>query len=192
MLHWMLSTDRGYHEIQVNGEIEYVPIIMRPYFLRVLRGVAEQGSLGRVSLVPRSNPDSHSPGHHGEVLWVEVESGASAEALAKFKPAPTLILRKGATVYRTALWAMARPLTESWLTAANKRLAHALGTPKKYANLNHTILTPGSVVAGKTIEVESLSTNLYAPDQVVGRHRPDKRPLKDAPVSKWNRDRQAA
>lgn len=191
-LHWMLSTDKGVHEVQVNGEIEYIPVSERRYFLRVLQGVASQGSLGYVSLAPRNMPDRHAAAPHCEVLWVEVESGPSAELLASFKPEPTLILRHGNTVRRTALWATSRPLTETWTVQAVKRIAHALSAPKKYARIEHVIPTPGSIVGpNKKVSVELLTANLYAPDEVVGKRRPDRRPLKDAPVSKW-RERQAA
>lgn len=84
-----------------------------------------------VGAVPRQRPDARYLAG-ANVLWARLETGKHAEALARFRPAPSLVLREGKSPRRVALWALSSPLSLSYLERANRRLAHRLGTKKKW------------------------------------------------------------
>lgn len=114
------------------------------------------------------------------VLWVRVESRREAENLARFRPAPTLIVREGATHRRVALWSLRQPLSYEWLVRANKRIAHSLFAAKKWAAPEFTLPVPGSCLRlGRArpvpVHLERFEAVLFSPRDVVGalREAPD-------------------
>jgi hypothetical protein len=85
------------------------------------------------------------------VLWCRVESRKQADALRRFRPSPTLVVREGESCRMTALWSLRRPLAYEWLLRANKRIAHRLGAAKKWAEPEFTFPAPGSCLrAGRS------------------------------------------
>jgi hypothetical protein len=93
-------------------------------------------------------------------LWVDCDTPAAVDALRAFTPAPAIVIRSGSGENRHAYWTLTRPLTAAAATAANRRLAHALGAdpgavtsaaailrPPGTRNHKHTPPTP--VVAGR-------------------------------------------
>ena len=143
-----------------------------------------------VGAIPRRKPE---PGYlaRANVLWARLETGKHAEALARFRPAPTMVLREGKSPRRVALWALAEGLTLDWAERANKRIAHQLGTKKKWGEAERDLHPPGTtlVLGTKPVPVwaEHLDPGaLFIARGVVGH-------LRDAPdANAWKRERDAA
>lgn len=114
------------------------------------------------------------------VLWARCETKDAVKRLGWFKPRPTLVLREGSTSRYVALWELENALAYEWLVRANKRIAHKLGSAKKWAEAEFTFSAPGSCLrAGRSrpvpVHVESFEPlAVYRPRDVVGR-------LKEAP-----------
>lgn len=124
------------------------------------------------------------------VLWARVEGKREAQALARFRPVPSIVLREGSTSRYVALWQLRNPLGYEWLVRANRRIAHKLFAPKKWVAPEFEFAVPGSCLrAGRSrpvpVRVESLSDVVYTPRQVVGA-------LKEAPDPAAWRDKVAA
>lgn len=105
------------------------------------------------------------------VLWARVEDPAGRDALAGFAPAPTLVLADGSA--RTALWALAQPLSRRWTVDLNKRLAHRVGAKKLYAERWFEFAPPGAVLrAGRgrpvAVGVEAWTGELHSARAVAG------------------------
>lgn len=136
-----------------------VPVVAESYETRLRLSSARDASMERW--------------HHCRVIWCVVESSASAVALARFKPRPTLVLGEGRTVRQTALWALSRPLGWELAVRANRRLAHRMRGPKRYVEPDHAIRVPGSLVCDgrvRPIRVEVREMNpdaVYLPAEVV-------------------------
>lgn len=99
-----------------------------------------------VGAVPRRQPEE---GYMGGawVLWARLETGKHAEALARLRTGPTLVLREGKSPRRVALWALAEPLNMVWLERANRRIAHQLGTKKKFAAAEFALHPAGTTLS---------------------------------------------
>lgn len=67
-------------------------------------------------------------------LWLRLESAAQARQTAKVLPSPTIVLRRGSTVQRVCVWALTAPLHYRWAERGMRRMAHAVGSPKKWTN----------------------------------------------------------
>jgi hypothetical protein len=126
------------------------------------------------------------------VLWAVVANGDGVRKLERFRPRPTLVLAEGDTFRRTAVWALARPLTWDWTVRGNRRLAHWFGGPKRFAQPDHMMRAPASYVRhGRVVPVpitviEQNDDALYLPADVV-RH------LRDAPEpDAWRRRQEVA
>jgi hypothetical protein len=71
------------------------------------------------------------------VLWAWCENrDAVRRAHRRFRPAPTMVLRMGASCRRLLLWGLREPLSELTAEGDNKRIAYALHAPQKYAQAN--------------------------------------------------------
>jgi hypothetical protein len=125
------------------------------------------------------------------VLWARVEGKKEAQALARFRPVPTLVLREGSTQRYVALWELDRELNYDWLLRANRRIAHKLFAPKKWTDAEFVFAAPGSCLrSGRSrpvpVRVESFEpAGIYRPRDVVGK-------LKEAPDPDAWRERTAA
>ena len=123
-------------------------------------------------------------------LHVRVEGKKQADALRRFRPVPTFVIREGSTSRYVAFWMLRAPLTR-WAdsTRANKRIAHALGATKKHAfSGDFWFPVPGSVLrAGRSrpvpVVVARAGIEAYTVREVVGRLRdaPDPNSWRDAP-----------
>ena len=60
------------------------------------------------------------------VLWVDCDTRASVEALERFSPAPSMVIRSGGRGGRHAYWALQQRVGARELEEANHRLAEAL------------------------------------------------------------------
>jgi hypothetical protein len=106
-------------------------------------------------------------------LWAVVDTGEGAAKLARFRPRPTIVLREGDTIKRTAVWALTRPLQWEYTVKGNRRLAHQFQGPKKFVQPDHALRTPGSfVVDGRVVPIpvvpdELNPQGLYTAAQVV-------------------------
>ena len=110
------------------------------------------------------------------LLWVRTESGRAASRLRSFRPAPTVVIREGASVRYVAFWALSDPLEGDWLDRANRRLAHALDCPKKHASTAFTFQLPGTILrAGRSrplpVELVRYEPEVLSAREVVGRLR---------------------
>ena len=163
----MLGSSGGFHAFRFeDADTAWVDVPDRRRFTRCCQGAVEVGA------VPYGD---ESYQHHGDsaVLWARIESGASLALLRAFKPYPTLLLREGQTVRYTALWAVHKPLSPENVERANKRIAHALKTAKKWAHPKFMFQPAGSKGA-RSVEVAYQSAELYPVGRVIGR-------LADAP-----------
>jgi hypothetical protein len=108
-------------------------------------------------------------------FWVRVEGTKQNEWLQRFKPQPTVILREGGSSRRWALWALDHPIRWTGVDKGNRRIAHRLRAPKKWAEPERLWLpAPGTclrrgVSRPVPVVVERLEVCSFAPLDVVGR-----------------------
>jgi CHC2 zinc finger/RepB DNA-primase from phage plasmid len=76
------------------------------------------------------------------VLWVDCDTQQAVDALQAFRPAPAIVVRSGTSEHRHAYWTLTEPLDADATTAANRRLAHALGADAGAVTTAATILRP--------------------------------------------------
>jgi len=79
----------------------------------------------------------------GHVLWVDLDSPESIEALECFEPAPSMVIRSGGGG-KHAYWSIWPPLAPDWLERANKRLALALDADMRATDCARILRPPGS------------------------------------------------
>lgn len=146
--------------------------------VRRVRAVDERLS-GQVLLsIPRKKLGGGAP--YATVLWARVEGDKQRKALDRFRPVPPVVVQEGASTRAVAFWPLDRALGWEWIVRANKRIAHRLGTPKKWADPDEFLFpAPGSCLrAGRSRPLPVVMTRLepvhFTARQVVGR-------LKDAP-----------
>lgn len=158
----------------------YLPVGARAAFDRLVEpGVDDGLSDVAVSLVPRRDQSEHAVGLAG-VMWVKLDTGAQLKRLQAFRPGPSLVLREGESVRRTAVWFVDPHPNVVQLERGNRRLAHAVGAKKKYADATTLVHPPGVVLRyGRdrrpvVVHVEHYSGEFFTPGQVAGR-------LRDAP-----------
>lgn len=124
-------------------------------------------------------------------FWARVEGTEQNEWLQRFAPTPTVILREGASSRRWALWALEHPVRWVGVDKGNRRIAHRLRAPKKWAEPEKLWMpAPGACLRRDLarpvpVVVERLGIETYPPLDVIGR-------LKDPPAADAWRDRVAA
>lgn len=138
---WVALNAPGHFLCHLDGHARWLPTAERTRFSRTFGGAATLGDTAYLHPCPRYGFERQSVANCA-VLWVRSESTVETEALLSWSPKPTLILREGDTVKHTALWALAGELDPLLTMRLNKRLAHAIGTAKKFANPEHFVLTP--------------------------------------------------
>lgn len=108
-------------------------------------------------------------------LWARVEGTKQWRALLAFRPAPTIILREGASSRADAIWGLDRALSPDWARKGSERLAYALRASRKFADPDTAVIhPPGSCLRdGRThpvpVVVHSCTDEIYSARQVVGR-----------------------
>jgi hypothetical protein len=113
-------------------------------------------------------------------LWAVTEGKDPAKKLARFRPAPTIVLREGTSSRLWAIWALNNPAAHEHIVRANKRIAHRLGTAKKWADPDALLVpAPGSCLReGRArpcpVVVAALQPTFHTMRQIVGQ-------LRDAP-----------
>lgn len=173
LYHLTGGTGRGFREVWIENHCWWIETTDRDDFARKLQAI--RILRGEISPVPRLRPDDSAPFDASACLWVRVETRKAAEKLLAFEPKPTLILRDGLTVKRTAFWWLSRELPEPWLKRATERLAHHFGAPRMYADpARFNFAPPGSTVGVQPIGYERMTLDLWHPNQIVGG-------MKDAP-----------
>jgi hypothetical protein len=136
---------------------------------------------GQISVVPRQDKGKSWSTGRAPVAWAVLQTSAARQALERFRPAPTVVLRAGRTQLRWALWALAAPLWGSYIEQATERLAYALHGLRRAASSETLIPCPWSVLDGRQIVVEFEQPEIYTAKQVVGH-------LRDAPpLHNWRR-----
>lgn len=169
---WALLIGRGEGDHAVRARLDdgamhtlWSPVVDRERFAW-LAGLPDSD----VHAAPRRDRDQGAA-EHSLCLWVRIASGKSVEALKRFRPAPTLVLRWPGTVQHVAFWSLDRALDPHYTFQANKRLAYALGCKQKSGDPWAFRFEPGWPVEFEQPEV-------YTARQVVGA-------LKDPPEPKW-------
>lgn len=175
---------RGFHLFRFREPEDtfFLPVRARLIFAALVEGQAWDREPS-VTAVPMLEDGNYRVHDLSTVLWARVESGESARRLEAFRPAPTMILRDGRTVKRTALWALHSPLELMWVKELNRRLQHAFLAPKKFAEVDFELHPPGAVLrAGRSrpLEVwaERVGDGCYGAKEIAG-HLP-KSPDPDA------------
>lgn len=169
---------------EVWGEV-YVPVADRARF-EFYCGLEDAA----VSLVPRRFEDEQGGLSRAGVMWCKLDTGRQAAALERLRPAPSVVLREGSSVRRTALWFVSPAPNVAQLERGNRRLAHAVGAKKKFADPGQLFHPPGVTLRwGRdrrplVVTVEFWSGEVYTPGEVAGR-------LRDAPEP-WSPERAAA
>jgi hypothetical protein len=172
----MLWGDGGqYHEVKVAGATCWVPCEQPRTLARLLRSDDVH-----VGLVPRTAKDQYALAP-AWVLWARLETPDCAQRLARFRPAPTLVAREGASSRRIALWALCEPLEGMWVTRATERLASHLKGRRGAADASALLPSPFTrLTAGRArpsrVYVEYVSETYTTARQIVGR-------LSDAPAT---------
>jgi hypothetical protein len=103
------------------------------------------------------------------MLWVRLERGECGARLARFQPAPTLVIREGATARRWAYWALSDPLHGFAVDEANQRLAWAWRGRRAVAAATTLVLSPFTRLQHGDPFCEFESTTISTPGQIVGR-----------------------
>lgn len=150
----------------------FVPVGARLCFSALVEGQAwdREPSMRAVPMVAAGNHRLHDL---SSVLWARVETGESARLLEAFRPRPTLVLRDGQTMKRTALWALHTPLNLDWVKELNRRLQHRFAAPKKFAETDFSFHPPGVFLRwgrSKPLEVwaEHVGDGLYGAREIGG------------------------
>lgn len=133
-----------------------------------------------VNAIPYLEIGSHLHHVRGNLLWARTDTGKAAEKLRRFKPRPHVVLREGTSSRYVAFWALDRVLDYDDQERFNKRIAHWLGTPKKWSSPGFRFALPGSIVReGRKrpvpVQLARYVPGILEPLQVVGR-------LRDAPA----------
>lgn len=191
-LFFALGTPKGYHEILWHEDGRRVRHDVRVDELERFCGLIEY--LGEteevaVSLVPRPRP-GWGTASRSNVLWCRAESKKQLERLRRLQARPSIVLREGSTLRYLAIWELAEPVGPEELERWNKRLAHAIGAPKKYAAPEEMFVPPGACLRdGRSRPVPIVhaggSSRVWSAAQVVGR-------LRDAPDPDAWREQRAA
>lgn len=197
----MLGVDGGFHELQWPHPSEairarntrpvrsFVACDDRARFFDLVGEFTETDvSVGReltISAAPRLAVGRSWPSHDPCALWARCEGSASAGFLARFRPRPTLVLREGGNARYVALWALRAPLRLESAERGNKRIAHRLRAPKKWASpmefripVPGTLLTAGRARPVPIVVAEHHPDALYSAREVAA-HLPDPPPPKD-------------
>lgn len=194
----MLAVDEQFTRAECSPPpAQGLPEVMHPWYFaaadrRVFVDWLERMSVDRevrVSVGARAERGCEF-GDWSRVLWARVESKKDAAELARFRPAPTLLLREGSTHRMVALWSLWRPLPHEWIVRANRRIAHRLGAPKKWADPQFSFPVPGSCLRVDRqrpvpVHVERFEPVVFRPREVVGA-------LREAPNPRAWREREAA
>jgi hypothetical protein len=76
------------------------------------------------------------------VIWADCDTPGSADALASFRPRPSMVVASGSGQHRHAYWFLREPVDLASLENVNRRLAAALGADAGVVTKPHTILRP--------------------------------------------------
>jgi hypothetical protein len=135
----------------------------------------------RISLVPRTEKDKPWMTGRAPVVWVALQTRPATQALERFRPAPTFVLRAGRSSFRWAVWALSRPLWGAYIEQATQRLAYHLRGLRKAASVEALLPAPWAIVDGRQIWIEFEQPETFTARQVVGH-------LRDAPpIDTWRR-----
>lgn len=92
---------------------------------------------------PRGTRRDVAGGAH--VVWADCDGDEAVQALARFRPPPSLVVRSGSGENRHAYWLLDRQATVAEAQRANRRLAFALGADAGSAEAARILRPPGSL-----------------------------------------------
>jgi len=103
-------------------------------------------------------------------VFVDCDSPESIEALERFEPAPSMVIRSGGGG-RHAYWSLWPPLSPNWLEKAHRRMAYALGADPRATDAARILRPPGTfnfkTGSPVPVELERLNVEVYTAAQVV-------------------------
>jgi hypothetical protein len=124
-----------------------------------------------VGVAPRSRQEgTRAAVERVHVLWADLDTPESIEALKHFEPAPSMVIGSGSGQH--GYWSLSPPVGPDEAERANRRLAHALGADMA-ATDGARILRPPATHNHKTgepvpVEIDYLAFEVYALEDVVG------------------------
>jgi RepB DNA-primase from phage plasmid len=154
------------------GRRTFIPVTDRDAVAALVREQRESLN-AYVGAAPRVRED----GTAGAVervwcLWADIDGRTALEALAAFRPLPSIVIRSGSPDCAHAYWPLKVPVAPSWAQRANRRLALALGGDmaatdparilRPAGTLNHKHKPPAPVTCTR------LELDVFTVDQVVG------------------------
>jgi hypothetical protein len=125
------------------------------------------------------------------VLWAWSRSRDSTRRASRFSPAPSIVLRFGASAERLMLWGLCEPVPYALIESQNERLSYALHAPRTHCRAEKLrVPLPGTFLrVGRSRPAPVLVTRMeltdYTRSQVTAR-------LKDAPSRDAWRERRSA
>lgn len=79
----------------------------------------------------------------GDVVWADLDDLAR-DALAAFRPAPTLVVLSGTAEHRHAYWRLDRAVPITLIERMNQALATELGADRKACDAGHVLRVAGT------------------------------------------------
>ena len=96
-----------------------------------------------VGVAPRSRQEgTRAAVERSHVLYVDCDEPPSIEALERYRPAPSMIVRSGSGAH--GYWSLVEPVAPDELEQANRRLAHALGADMRATDAARILRPPGT------------------------------------------------
>lgn len=128
--------------------------------------------------------------HYSTVLWAWVKSGEQVARAARFKPAPSIVLKIGGSSERLLIWVLRQPIASQLVEPHNARISYCLHAPRTRSKpealrvpLPGTFMRVGrSVPAPILLTRLSVGPQLHTFEQITGRLKdpPPKDAWKDA------------
>lgn len=105
-------------------------------------------------------------------LWADIDSETGLERLRRFRPAPSIVVATGGEGHRHAYWPLRAPMPPSWARAANRRLAHALGSDQAATDAARVLRAIGSknhkYTPAREVRCTRLELDMFTAAEVVG------------------------
>ena len=124
-----------------------------------------------VGVAPRSRQEgTRAAVERVHVLWADLDTPESIEALKHFEPAPSMVIGSGSGQH--AYWSLSPPVGPDEAERANRRIANALGADMAATDAARILRPPGTT-NWKTgspvpVEIDHLALEVYALEEVIG------------------------
>lgn len=106
------------------------------------------------------------------VLWADIDGAEPLDALRRFRPRPSMVIRSGSPDSVHAYWSLDTPVGPAEAERLNRRLAHPLGADMRSTDAARILRPPGTLNhkhdPPKPVEIAHLEFEVYTPEQIVG------------------------